>query len=49
MAEQEQESVGVVSTIAALRKAVNAIIEPVTRDGTLAAFARQARMKWRWP
>jgi hypothetical protein len=41
MAEQEQESVGVVSTIEGLRKAVNAIIEPVTRDGTLAAFVRQ--------
>lgn len=45
MAEREQESVGVVSTFAAsvagIRSAVNAIIEPFTRDGTLAAFFRQ--------
>jgi hypothetical protein len=41
MAEQEKQSVGVVSTVADLRKAVNSIIEPFTRDGTLAAFVRQ--------
>ncbi len=41
MAEREQESVGVVSTVAGLRSAVNAIIEPITRDGTIAAFVRQ--------
>lgn len=41
MAEHEKESVGVVSTLAGLRRAVNAIIEPITRDGTLAAFGRQ--------
>ena len=41
MAEHEKESVGVVSTLAGLRRAVNAIIEPITRDGTLAAFWRQ--------
>jgi hypothetical protein len=41
MAEKEQESVPVVSTVAGLRRAVNAIIEPMTRDGTLAAFFRQ--------
>ena len=41
MAEKEQESVGVVSTLAGLRNAVNAILEPITRDGTLAASFRQ--------
>lgn len=41
MAEQEKQSVGVVSTLAELRRAVNAIIEPITRDGTVAAFMRQ--------
>lgn len=41
MAEQEKHPVGVVSTLAEFRNAVNAIIEPITRDGTLAAFGRQ--------
>jgi hypothetical protein len=41
MAEQEREASGVVGTIASLRSMVNAIIEPLTRDGTLAAAMRQ--------
>jgi hypothetical protein len=41
MAEHEKESVGVVSTVEGLRRAVNSIIEPLTRDGTLAASFRQ--------
>src|SRR4051812_4661999 len=41
MAEKEQESVGVVGTLAELRKRVNRILEPITRDGTLAAAGRQ--------
>ena len=41
MAEKEQASVGVVSTLAGLRNAVNTILEPITRDGTLEAAFRQ--------
>jgi hypothetical protein len=41
MAEQEQNPTHVVSTVEGLRKAVNAILEPITRDGTIAAFLRQ--------
>ncbi len=41
MAEQEQQSGGVASILAGLRSAVNSIIEPITRDGTIPAFFRQ--------
>src|SRR4051812_48906145 len=41
MAEHEKKSVGVVNPVAGLRRAVNAAIEPITRDGTLAAAWRQ--------
>ena len=41
MAEQEQNRTHVVSTVAELRKAVNSILEPITRDGTISAFFRQ--------
>ena len=49
MGEQEQQSVGVVSTLAGLRSAVNAIIEPITRDGTIPAFSDRVRTKFRLP
>src|SRR4051812_15165632 len=41
MAEHEKEPIGVVGPVAGLRRAANAILEPITRDGTLAAFFRQ--------
>ena len=49
MAEQDKESAGLVNTVVAsvagVRRAVNGVLEPITepltRDGTLAAFFRQ--------
>jgi len=41
MAEQEQDRTHMVSTVGELRRAVNKILEPITRDGTVAAFMRQ--------
>jgi hypothetical protein len=41
MAEHEKKPVGMANPLAGLRRVVNAIVEPITRDGTLAAFFRQ--------